>query len=427
MAEEIPSLLPQRWPAVRDLLADLDRCLNHLADGPGATIADIWPQLRLEFWRAAFIISSSDQHQAAAAAAPLTDVRDWLAFIRARIPDRRLQATIFSVFYNDYEAVKANSTLLTRFTKAAQDLGCSAYDVFLDFGPDIPKSTHALQHISRAFHHNAATTRSAIVCGLQKEMLARPDLRPDQPPTPRVRELTKVLKALMPDMSSRATSVAPSSRAGSVNPGSVQPSSEARDPSVPHGRPARAAGKRAAEAIAASGSSMGPPPKKRKKTAPAAENDEEQEEDDGEEEEEEEDVEGSRRASGSEPRPSIGGLSAAGSSSVQTSMSERGRRDHHSHRRSSLSLGGLDQDGDVGFGGGDEKENEAEEERDDSAEYVALCRRLLELSGGRMPRVPDPELRVAVRSAIAVASVVTRTADEAEIRSQLEWATKHHD
>ncbi|TIC91836.1 hypothetical protein CH35J_010965 [Colletotrichum higginsianum] len=48
----------QRWPEVQRLLQELDPCLNHLAEGPGPNVADIYPSLRREFWRAAYLINA---------------------------------------------------------------------------------------------------------------------------------------------------------------------------------------------------------------------------------------------------------------------------------------------------------------------------------------------------------------------------------
>ncbi|GKT67540.1 hypothetical protein ColTof4_14401 [Colletotrichum tofieldiae] len=56
------SVKPERRPPVRELLAELDRALNHLAQGPGAQIADLFPRLRAEFWKAACEIAVSGLH-----------------------------------------------------------------------------------------------------------------------------------------------------------------------------------------------------------------------------------------------------------------------------------------------------------------------------------------------------------------------------
>ncbi|GKT97657.1 hypothetical protein Ct61P_15507 [Colletotrichum tofieldiae] len=45
----------------------------------------------------------------------------------------------------------------SHFTKAAQVLGCSAYGMFLNFGPAIAKSAHALQKTSQTFYYNMGT------------------------------------------------------------------------------------------------------------------------------------------------------------------------------------------------------------------------------------------------------------------------------
>ncbi|GKT97238.1 hypothetical protein Ct61P_15088 [Colletotrichum tofieldiae] len=363
--DQLPSLLPQRWPAVRAILEDLDRALNHLADGPGNTIVTLWPQLRLEFWRAASLISASDayrQSSASASSAP--------------------PATIFSVFYDDYDEVKANANLLQRFTKAAQDLGCSAYDMFLDFGPAIAKSTHALQKISRAFYYNPGTlTRDAVVRALQAETLARPDLRPDQAPPP-------PLASSPGPSTSRATSAVPPS------PADAAAASPAHRLALP-----RPASKRAAEAITSTAAaSMGPPPPKKRKTTAAA-NDKADDENDGNNNDDDDDddddddndeAEAGRRASG---RSSLSSSWMRESSSVvQTPMSDRGGHG------SGMGMG-------VGSGLGPGN-SEEETDEDDAAKYVALCRQILAVGGGRAPKVKDPELRGAVRSLRASADVV---------------------
>ncbi|GJC97799.1 hypothetical protein ColKHC_06625 [Colletotrichum higginsianum] len=102
-----PSVLPQRWPEVQRLLQELDPCLNHLAEGPGPNVADIYPSLRREFWRAAYLINAD---------------ASFTAFLRARILDLRLQATLLPVFSSDLYSVRRDP-VLQRFTKAAKDLG----------------------------------------------------------------------------------------------------------------------------------------------------------------------------------------------------------------------------------------------------------------------------------------------------------------
>lgn len=194
----LPSILPQRWPAVRDLLGELDQCLNHLATGPGPNITDIYPRLHEQFWRAAYAINrhkSQSDSDSSSSHSNNRDVRDWPAFMRERVPDLRLQATLFPIFAPSYNTIKLNPKHAQRINKACQDLGCTVYDLFLDFSTEVANSTHALQAISSLFYRHPEVTRDALVSAVQTEMLSRPSLTPDTPPTPTVSEVTKAIKS----------------------------------------------------------------------------------------------------------------------------------------------------------------------------------------------------------------------------------------
>ncbi|KAJ4997712.1 hypothetical protein K4K48_006563 [Colletotrichum sp. SAR 10_66] len=192
----LPSILPQRWPAVRDLLGELDQCLNHLAAGPGPNITDIYPRLHEQFWRAAYAINrhQSQSDSDSSSRSNNRDVREWPAFMRERVPDLRLQATLFPIFAPSYNTIKLNPKHAQRINKACQDLGCTVYDLFLDFSTEVANSTHALQAISSLFYRHPEVTRDALVSAVQAEMLSRPSLTPDTPPTPTVSEVTKAIK-----------------------------------------------------------------------------------------------------------------------------------------------------------------------------------------------------------------------------------------
>ncbi|KDN61553.1 hypothetical protein CSUB01_12240 [Colletotrichum sublineola] len=368
------SILPQRDPAVSAILADLDRALNHLAIGPGATISNLFPRLQSAFWKSAWAINAARIAPDAPAAAAI-DVRDFPAWLRGRIPEPRLQVTLFPVFNTAITAIKdaENKVLLTRLTAAAKDLQCSLYDVFLDFGDTIATSTHALPKLSKARKSVPALSRDQIVRALWAETLARPDLSPDSLPTPTVRELTKALNKLQPGIASRASSVA-SSRAGSLAPSralsraaSLAPNvaASANDlmpppppPPPPRAGLPRASKKRAAEAISAAATDI--PPAKRRKAAA--------------------DVELPRRESSTDlSLLSSGGSSSAGRAPVS---------DEAGPGPQTPSLGG----GSPGFGFPEEESDDGLEE-DDLAECVEACRRLLAIGGREGPVINDPVLR----------------------------------
>ncbi|KAF0316096.1 hypothetical protein GQ607_016675 [Colletotrichum asianum] len=402
----IPSLLPQRWPAVRDLLAELDHCLNHLATGPGPNLTDIFPRLHKEFWLAAYAIKNSSSPTEDSGSIASKDVRDWPSFLRQRIPDLRLQTTLFAVFTPTYTTIKDNANHLQRLHKASQDLGCSVYDVCLDFGLDIAESTYALQKISALFYRHPHITRDVLVSGLQDEMLSRPNLSPETPPAPTVAELTKAIKKIAPDVASRATSRAPSaapsnSRASSVQPGPAPappmpaaPVSAARTIRV---MPPRESRKRAAENLADAASSSQGPAKKRKIAAAAPDDDDDDEEDGIEKSIEK------ARGDNDNPGPGPADLSrpdiTAESSAVRTPDTVRQARNRPSlglnvlqrqQRRSETtmdSLGGLD------FG--------LDEEEDDSAYCLGLYRQLLQVNDGNPPYIIDPVLRGSVHTIFA--------------------------
>ncbi|KAI8258682.1 hypothetical protein K4K53_004224 [Colletotrichum sp. SAR 10_77] len=358
----IPSILPQRWPAVRDLLAELDHCLNHLATGPGPNLTDIFPRLHKEFWLAAYAIKNSGSPSEDSGGIASKDVRDWPSFLRQRIPDLRLQTTLFAVFTPTYTTIKDNANHLQRLHKASQDLGCSVYDVCLDFGLDIVKSTYALQKISALFYRHPHITRDVLVSGLQDEMLSRPNLSPETPPTPTVAELTKAIR----NQTIR-----------------VVPPRESR--------------KRAAENLTDAASTSQGPAKKRKIAAAASDDDDEDEEDGTEKSIEK------ARSGNDNPGPGPADLSrpdiTAESSAVRTPDTVRQARNRPSlglnvlqrqQRRSEAtmdSLGGLDFD--------------LDEEEDDSAYCLGLYRQLLQVNDGNPPYIIDPVLRGSVHTIFA--------------------------
>ncbi|KAI8309570.1 hypothetical protein K4K61_001573 [Colletotrichum sp. SAR11_59] len=330
--------------------------------GPGPNLTDIFPRLHKEFWLAAYAIKNSSSPTEDSGSIASKDVRDWPSFLRQRIPDLRLQTTLFAVFTPTYTTIKDNANHLQRLHKASQDLGCSVYDVCLDFGLDIAKSTYALQKISALFYRHPHITRDVLVSGLQDEMLSRPNLSPETPPAPTVAELTKAIKT-------RTVRVIPP----------------------------RESRKRAAENLADAASSSQGPAKKRKIAAAAPDDDDEDEEDGIEKSIEK------ARGGNDNPGPGPADLSrpdiTAESSAVRTPDTVRQARNRPSlglnvlqrqQRRSEAtmdSLGGLD------FG--------LDEEEDDSAYCLGLYRQLLQVNDGNPPYIIDPVLRGSVHTIFA--------------------------
>ncbi|KAI8220251.1 hypothetical protein K4K54_008765 [Colletotrichum sp. SAR 10_86] len=429
----LPSILPQRWPAVRDLLGELDQCLNHLAAGPGPNITDIYPRLHEQFWRAAYAINrhQSQSDSDSSSRSNNRDVREWPAFMRERVPDLRLQATLFPIFAPSYNTIKLNPKHAQRINKACQDLGCTVYDLFLDFRTEVANSTHALQAISSLFYRHPEVTRDALVSAVQAEMLSRPSLTPDMPPTPTVSEVTKAIKKLAPDVGSRATSRAPSfapsaSRSPSVAPLSnapVLPANTAQTSTIAASRemPPRASRKRATEAITdVASSSKGPAAKKRKVAIRRTDKDMDADDDDDDDDEEDElgpADQSSQIRSAEEPRGDGNTIFGADqslqsfselSSAVRTPETVRKERAApdllpqvlRNHLRSGANIEHPRRSapGDPG--------------EDKTAECLALCRQLLAVTDGGMPRIGNDLLRGSLYTVFAAARVAVELDDQ---------------
>ncbi|WDK22849.1 hypothetical protein CGRA01v4_14140 [Colletotrichum graminicola] len=187
------SVRPERRTQVRELLADLDRALNHLAEGPGAQIADLFPRLRAEFWKAACEIAVSGIHSGQP-----HDIRDWPLWLRARIPEPRLFSTLHPVFHPVVDEIRASPRRGQRFTRAAMVLGLRDYHMLLDFGTTICSSETALQNLAAFRYLQPAIPTDAIVRQVQAQMLLRPSLSPQEPPDPTVAECTAALNRKLP-------------------------------------------------------------------------------------------------------------------------------------------------------------------------------------------------------------------------------------
>ncbi|KAI8175161.1 hypothetical protein K4K52_007982 [Colletotrichum sp. SAR 10_76] len=395
----LPSILPQRWPAVRDLLGELDQCLNHLAAGPGPNITDIYPRLHEQFWRAAYAINrhQSQSDSDSSSRSNNRDVREWPAFMRERIPDLRLQATLFPIFAPSYNTIKLNPKHAQRINKACQDLACTVYDLFLDFSTEVANSTHALQAISSLFYRHPEVTRDALVSAVQAEMLSRPSLTPDTPPTPTVSEVTKAIK-ILPANTAQTSTVAASRE-----------------------MPPRASRKRAAEAITdVASSSKGPAAKKRKVAIRRTDKDMDADDDDDDDDEEDElgpADQSSQIPSAEEPRGDGNTIFGADQSLQSFSELSSAVRTPETVRRERAAPGLLPQvlrnhlrsaaniehprrsaSGDPG--------------EDKTAECLALCRQLLAVSDGGEPRIGNDLLRGSLYTVFAAARVAVELEDQ---------------
>ncbi|GJC89849.1 hypothetical protein ColLi_12687 [Colletotrichum liriopes] len=165
------SVLSQRDPAVWDLLQDLERAFNVLADGPGATIAELFPRLQTAFCKSAWAIHA--------------------AKVASNI---MVSKTTDPVFSTEIRTIHRSANGLQRLRKAANDLGCSFFDLFLDFGTDIAKSIRAIQAISKAVLYSQVS-KDVLARALWQETLSRPDLSPDALPCPSPRELTRAINS----------------------------------------------------------------------------------------------------------------------------------------------------------------------------------------------------------------------------------------
>ncbi|KAL0929852.1 uncharacterized protein CTRU02_215282 [Colletotrichum truncatum] len=191
--EPIPSILPQRDPAVQALLGKIDKALNHFAQGPTVTICQLFDRLQVAFWKSAWAIHASKIARSLPSGE--IDVRNFPAWLRGRIPNPRLQSTLHPVFSPWLDGIKGNTNHLQHFRKACSEASCSSLDLLLDFGLDIAKSMHALQAISKVTSPPSSLERESLVNALWNETLSRADLSPETLPTPTTRELTKAIKS----------------------------------------------------------------------------------------------------------------------------------------------------------------------------------------------------------------------------------------
>lgn len=196
------SVLPERHAPVKALLDELDRCLNTLAPGPGPSVTTILPRLRQEFWRAAALIYTthppapvSSSPASAPPPPPPQDVRNWPAWLRRRVPEPRLVATLFPVFDPMLQEIKDKPRVAQRLNRVLRVFGTRDLLFMLDFGPNIAGSETALQHLAAFNTHNRVVSLGRISQALWAEMLSRPSLPDDEPPVPEVRELTRALRS----------------------------------------------------------------------------------------------------------------------------------------------------------------------------------------------------------------------------------------
>ncbi|KAI8295539.1 hypothetical protein K4K59_004544 [Colletotrichum sp. SAR11_240] len=392
----LPSVLPQRWPAVRDLLGELDQCLNHLAAGPGPNITDIYPRLHEQFWRAAYAINrhKSQSDSDSSSHSSNHDVREWPAFMRERIPDLRLQATLYPIFAPSYNTIKLNPKHAQRINKACQDLGCTVYDLFLDFSTEVANSTHALQAISSLFYRHPEVTRDALVSTVQAEMLSRPSLTPDTPPTPTVSEVTKAIK--------------------------IPPALPAQTVPASREMPPRASRKRAAEAITdVASSSKGPTAKKRKMAVRRTDKDVDADDDDDDDEEDELGPadQSSQIPSAEEPRGDNNTFFGADQSLQSFSELSSAVRTPETVRRERAAPGLLPQvlrhhlrsSANIEH---PRRSASGDPDEDKTAECLALCRQLLAVSDGGMPRIGNDLLRGSLYTVFAAVRVAVELDDQ---------------